>query len=349
MNFMMTRIKIPSKILLIILVTLLVSCNESGKTNQKPTPSGSAATLKKSKELDTDMKVPIFNPDSAFAFIESQLAFGPRVPNTQGHVQCGQWIQNKLETFGADVIIQEARLRAYDGTILNAKNIIGQFQPEKANRILLMAHWDTRHVADHDPLPENHNSPIPGANDGASGVAVLLEIARHLSQSPTTIGIDIVLFDAEDYGVPENSDFEWEADTWCLGSQYWSRNPHVKDYYARYGILLDMVGGKNAIFTQEEISVYYAPSILEKVWKTARELGYSSYFSYEKTPQLVDDHRYVNEIIGIPSIDIIQYDHSTDSHFGSYWHTLSDNIDSIDKETLKAVGEVVMNVIFKEK
>ena len=324
------------------LFLFLASCNESSQKDNSQSQT-------KAENNKVEILIPDFNSDSAYAFIEKQLSFGTRVPNTPSHDACGDWIEGKLKEFGADVIVQKASVKAYDGTKLNISNYIGQFQPEKANRLLLMAHWDTRPVADHDPDPEKKDLPISGANDGASGVAVLLEVARHLSNNNPALGIDIVLFDAEDYGSPEHLDIEWTADSWCLGSQYWSNNPHVKDYYARYGILLDMVGGENAIFTQEEVSVYYAQSVIDNVWQVARDIGYSSRFSREKTPQIVDDHRYVNEILGIPSIDIIQYDHSTESHFGTYWHTHADNIDAVNKQTLQAVGEVVINVIFKEK
>lgn len=329
-------------IYLLGIIFFLSSCNESSQKNN-------AQSRVKHENKNAEMLIPDFNSDSAYAFIEKQLSFGTRVPNTPSHDACGNWIESKLKEFGADVIVQKALVEAYDGTKLNISNYIGQYGPEKANRLLLMAHWDTRPVADYDPDPDKRDLPIPGANDGASGVAVLLEVARQLSNSQPALGVDIVLFDAEDYGCPEHLDIEWTADSWCLGSQYWSKNPHVEDYYARYGILLDMVGGANAIFTQEEVSVYYAQSVIDNVWQVARDLGYSSRFSREKTPQIVDDHRYVNEILGIPSVDIIQYDHSTESHFGTYWHTHDDNIDAVDKQTLKAVGEVVINVIFKEK
>ena len=321
----------------IIIVSLsLSSCNNPSNKSE-------------SNKTETVVEVPGFSADSAFGFIERQLEFGPRVPNTEAHVACAKWMENKLESYGADVIVQNVQLEAFDGTKLNSFNIIAQFQPEKANRILLMAHWDSRPYADHDPDPESYNSPIPGANDGASGTGVLLEIARHLNKNLTSLGIDIILFDSEDYGVPEHLDVEWSADSWCLGSQYWAKNPHKTDYYARYGILLDMVGAKDAIFTQEEISVYYARSVVDMVWKTAKTLGYGAYFSFDKTDQIIDDHRYVNEIIGIPSIDIIQHDYTTESNFGPFWHTHMDDISVIDKNTLMAVGHTVMQVIYSEK
>jgi len=339
-----SRFQVPGFSLWVAVLTLLVVLGSGCQNRENNSDSGKLSTKSKS-----DIVVPQFSADSAYSFIEKQLAFGPRVPNTEPHVACASWLEEKMSSYGAEVIVQNEKLVAFNGTRLNSFNIIAQFQPQKANRLLLMAHWDSRPYADHDPDPEKRNHPIPGANDGASGVGVLLEIARQMGQSPCSMGIDIILFDAEDYGVPDHLDIEWKADSWCLGSQYWANNPHKKDYYARYGILLDMVGAKDALFTQEEVSHFYARSVLDQVWKTARQLGYGSYFSFEKTAQIIDDHRYVNEIIGIPSIDIIQYDHGTESNFGSYWHTHNDDISTIDKNTLKAVGETVMHVIYSEK
>ncbi len=292
---------------------------------------------------------PLFSGDSAWSFVDKQVSFGPRVPGSPAHAACAGWLTGKFRSYGADVAVQEAIVRVFDGTSVPMKNIIARFQPEKSNRILLMAHWDSRPFADQDSDPSVRNTPISGANDGGSGVGVLLEIARALQQQPTPLGIDLILFDVEDYGAPSNSDFDSKPEYWCLGSQYWAKNPHVPGYFARYGILLDMVGAPNAVFTLEEVSRYYAQSVCDKVWATGNRLGYGKFFSYEKTAQLIDDHRFVNEIIQIPSIDIIQHDASTDSSFGSYWHTQSDNMSNISRETLTAVGRTLLNVIYAEQ
>ena len=161
---------------------------------------------------------------------------------------------------------------AYDGTILKSRNIIGAYKPESKKRILLCAHWDSRPYADNDPDPKNHHTPILGVNDGASGVGVLLEIARQIQKEQPALGIDIVFFDSEDYGIPEFYDGKYKQDTWCLGSQYWARTPHVQNYNARYGILLDMVGGKDATFYYEGYSARTARSEMKKIWKKAHEL-----------------------------------------------------------------------------
>ena len=185
---------------------------------------------------------------------------------------------NELKRFGAEVIVQEADVVAFDKTVLKAKNIIGQFYPEKNNRILLFAHWDSRPFADYDKDPANYNTPIDGASDGASGVGILMEIARLIGKTGHNLGVDIIFFDAEDYGQPDHIKLPHAPDSWCLGSQYWAQNPHKKNYYARYGILLDMVGAKGALFHLERHSLQFAPTLTKKIWETAANLGFSSHF-----------------------------------------------------------------------
>ncbi|MBT3206845.1 MAG: M28 family peptidase [Bacteroidetes bacterium] len=315
---------------------------------EKPQQQQNSNSKKKISKVER-ISVPKFNADSAYIYVKKQCDFGPRVPNTKAHFLCSNYLKKKMENFGADVIVQETRVKAFDGTSLNIKNIIAQFSPEKKNRLLLFAHWDSRPFADHCENPEKRDSPIIGANDGASGVGILMEIGRQIGIKNTKLGIDIIFFDAEDYGYPDHKNIPHQKDTWCLGSQYWAKNIHTPNYYARYGILLDMVGAKNAMFYQEQISLYYAPSIVNKVWSAAFNLGFSNYFIFNKGGQITDDHQYVNEIANIPSIDIIQHDPSTKSNFGSYWHTHNDNFDIIDKNTLNAVGQTVLEVIYKEK
>ena len=255
----------------------------------------------KTKEVPkVKIEVPIFNPDSAYCFVEKQVSFGPRVISSNPWKNCAIWLEKKFKTYTPNVLVQEAPITTYDGKKHTLKNIIASFSPEKNNRIALFAHWDSRHIADHDT--KNQDAPILGANDGGSGVGVLLELARQFSIKNPNIGVDIILFDAEDYGQPEDSKFPIMQDSWCLGSQYWSKNLHKPNYYARYGILLDMVGAKNATFRKEEISSYYAPNILEKVWRKANQLGYGNHFVFENAKQIVDDHLYVNQITWIYAI-----------------------------------------------
>lgn len=292
--------------------------------------------------------VPVFSADSAYQYIADQVAFGPRVPNTDPHRACAEYLVSSLQRTGAVVTEQKADLRAFDGTVLKATNIIGSFQPELKSRILLFAHWDTRPWSDHDPDPANFNVPVTGANDGASGVGVLLEVARQLGKQAPTMGVDIIFFDAEDYGA--HARFSGvDNHSWCLGSQHWSRNPHVKGYRARFGILLDMVGAPNATFYREQISEYYAPEIVRKVWTTAQSLGFERYFVNQTGGSITDDHLYVNRIAGIPSVNIIQYDPRSAKGFGEYWHTVNDDMRYIDKNTLMAVGTTVLQVVYQEQ
>ena len=317
---------------LIFLITI-ISCNFDQEK----------ATIKKSK---VRIEVPNFNSDSAYFFVERQVSFGPRVISSKAWDQCSKYLTNKLESYGAKVIVQQAPVTTYDQKKHTLRNIIGSYSPEKNNRIALFAHWDSRHVADYDTI--NTSKPILGANDGGSGVGVLLEIARNINLKNPKIGVDIIFFDAEDYGQPENSKFPTMNDSWCLGSQYWSKNPHKQNYFAKYGILLDMVGGKDAEFWQEGISSYYASNIIKKVWDIAHNIGYSNFFIYKKSPQIMDDHYYVNTITGIPTIDIIEYDPFSKTNFNKHWHTHADNMNNVDRETLKAVGQTVMRVIYSE-
>ncbi len=285
-----------------------------------------------------------FNADSAYRFIQEQLAFGARVPNTKAHRQAGDYIVSKLKGYGANVIEQCFTVETFDGITLDARNIIAEFSPELEERILLMAHWDCRPWADYDPDPSKRKEPVMGANDGASGVAVLMELARLIGDKSPNIGIDILLFDAEDWG---DSHGDGGADSWALGSQYWAKNIHRDGYAPQYGILLDMVGAPNAKFMIEGYSQQYAPAVVAEIWSMASEIGYGAYFVNELGFEVLDDHIAVNKA-GIPTIDIIdQHNGSGGLGFCPAWHTTYDNIDNISKETLNAVGETLTNIIYK--
>jgi hypothetical protein len=291
--------------------------------------------------------VPVFNADSAYYFVERQVLFGPRVPNTQPHIEAGNWLFETLAGFSDTVYVQSSKVRASDGTILDIRNFIGSFQPDKVNRILLCAHWDSRPWADHDPDPANHYKPIAGANDGASGVGVLLEIARLLHITAPHVGVDIIFFDGEDYGQHRLTDTR-DNDSWALGSQLWSTRPHTPDYNARFGILLDMVGARDATFKHEGYSMMYAPNIVRRVWNTARNAGYGSFFVNTEGGYIIDDHYYINRNRHIPVINIIDQRDNTPHGFFPYWHTVGDTMDVIDAQTLKAVGQTVLTVIWND-
>ena len=315
---------------LVFSLSLLTSCHKD-KNNQEVT------------EETPTMKAPDFNADSAFYFVKAQTDFGPRVPNTDAHKQCALFLHDQLAKYCDTVISQHFTATAFDGTKLKSCNVIGSFAPQNPKRIVLASHWDSRPWANADPDEANREKPIDGANDGASGVGVLIELARQLSIKNPSIGVDIVLFDSEDYGS------DGQSDSWGLGAQYWSRNPHVADYQAAYGILLDMVGASNARFRHEQISIQYARSTVEHVWDIAAQLGFDDVFVQQPSHPITDDHYYVNTIAGIPMIDIIHQDDYTGTGFPSTWHTVNDNINNIDKKTLGIVGKTLLGVIYNEK
>ncbi len=328
-------------IIAISMLTILASsCTKTTKSSNNENSDKSTET--------TLVSHPAFSADSAYFFIQKQVDFGPRVPNTPQHTACADYLEQQLKNFGAEVMVQKADVRAFDGTMLKAKNIIGSYNPEAETRILLFAHWDTRPWADHDSNPENHKKPVLGANDGGSGVGVLLEMARIFNIQKPAVGVDIIFFDAEDYGAPNDMVTQETSDSWCLGSQYWSANKHKAGYRAKYGILLDMVGARGAKFYREQISDMYAKYLVDKVWQKAAELGFSNYFINQAGGAITDDHLYVNQIGGIPSIDIIQQEKNSDTGFGSYWHTINDTMENIDKSTLNAVGTTVLSIVYNE-
>ena len=329
------------RLFVMVFVAIAFSACPKGKTAK----TISVNTTKTTPQLLT----PTFNPDSAYHYISTQVEFGPRVPNSKAHRLCGDYLIMELKRFGAQVTIQEADLKAYDNTIYKSRNIIGSYQANKPSRILLCAHWDTRHVADNEPDKTEKMKPIDGANDGASGVGVLLEIARQLNQAELPFGVDIIFFDAEDQGRPSFLPYDPNSsNTWCLGSQYWSKNPHKTGYSAEYGILLDMVGAADAIFPMEGYSMQFAPNIVNKVWNLASNMNYSNYFVFERSAPVTDDHYFVNTIAGIPCIDIIHYHPSNYKGFGDFWHTHNDNMDIISKPTLNAVGSVLLEHLYQQ-
>jgi Zn-dependent M28 family amino/carboxypeptidase len=325
-------------IILTLGVLFLISCKQPKvKIDDKPQQE----TVKK-------IDIPAFNSDSAYYFTERQVNFGPRVPNTKTHDLCAAYLISMLKKYCNDVSIQEFQSKAWNGNLLKGKNIIASFKPETNDRIFFASHWDSRPYADYDTDEKNHNKAILGANDGAAGVGILMEIARLMSQKQPKIGIDLILFDLEDYGEPKGTANQTE-ESWCLGSQYWAKNPHKQAYFAKYGILLDMAGAKNAVFAMENTSMYYAPDIMKMVWDKAASLGYSNYFISDKTGGLIDDHMYINKYAKIPCIDIVHYDPNTASHFFPYWHTIKDDMSNIDKNTLSVVGNTLLTVAFGEE
>jgi hypothetical protein len=312
-------------------------------------------------ETETETAVEVtFSEDSAYLFCQKQCDFGPRIMNSEAHDLCGKWIVSQFQQYGLQVTEQQATVEGYDGTPLKCTNIIASYLPEQKERILICAHWDSRPWADNDPNENNWHTPVMAANDGASGVGVMLEIARLLAMPQDTakatqnthpsIGIDFICFDAEDWGTPQWAEKQGGSDTWALGAQYWSAYPHTDGYTARYGILLDMVGGIGSRFYHEGYSRYYASTVVDRVWKAAQVAGYSSFFPQKDGGTITDDHVPVNVVAGIPCIDIIPYyPDCMESSFGPTWHTVNDDMQHLDRNTLKAVGQTIVQVLFSEQ
>jgi len=276
---------------------------------------------------------PTFSSDSAYAHIVKQLSFGMRIPGTPAHRATGDWLVAMLRRYGAQV---HEQVGSYKGTPI--RNVVASFGPSQGKRVLLSAHWDSRPFADRDP--NQPKAPVPGANDGASGVAVLLEIARLISQKPLAYPVDIILWDAEDLGQ------EGLEDSYCLGTQYWLSHPqpYPPQAYA-WGIHLDMVGARGATFLQEGYSRRYAPELTEAVWQIAHQLGYQQLFPRIPGEPVIDDPYYLSAKGGIPMVNIIHRD-PLDKGFFPEWHTTRDDLLVIDKTTLQAVGETLIAALY---
>ena len=319
---------------ILVLLLLCVSCvkqQQSSTTNSQLTP---------------------FSADSAYTYIAQQLAFGARVPGTQAHEACGDWLVSELARHGAQVKNQHGTMTNYAGKPQAIRNIVAILEGNTSHAILLCAHWDCRPWSDEEELYEDRFEPVMGANDGASGVGVILEMVRQLALRkakgefiPT---VQVVFFDCEDMGTPAHFTGSQRDHTWCLGSQYWAQQLKIQNskFKINYGVLLDMVGDPSATFPKEYFSMQYAGGYVEQLWRTAQRLGYGRYFVQQTTYYpITDDHYYVNTIAGIPCVDIIDYKTNTETGFAEWWHTQHDDIQNINKQTLQAVGETVLTTI----
>lgn len=313
----------------LVFTIALYSCGDGSKT--PPTTFNNAGSL---KVIKVNRKA--FNTDSAYQNIEKQLSFGYRIPGTKEHKQCSEWLLQTLKSYCDTTYLQSTTTETFDGSTIPVYNIIGSFNPQAKKRLLLASHWDSRPYADEDA--NNPNKPVPGANDGASGVGILLELSRVLKDSDIDFGIDILFFDAEDLGKSQY------PNSFCLGSQIWAKSPHIQNYKADAAILLDMVGGANAQFYWEGNSSQWGYNTLAHVWTIAQELGHGNHFLTKSTAPVIDDHMYVQKHSGIPMIDIIDY--NSQDGFADHWHTVNDDINAIDKNTLHAVGSTLEHFIF---
>lgn len=342
---MYKKFKQPFRFAFTLALLVLTACESCTDTPPPVKPED--------KPTNESVNVPKFQADSAYAFVKAQVDFGPRVPGSSPHAACGDWMVAKLKSYGANVIEQKGTTTTYDGKSVPLRNIIAEFNPASKKRITLAAHWDTRPFGDKDSNEGMWKKPIDGANDGGSGVGVLLEMARLFSAQAPKVGVDIIFFDVEDYGTPE---FATQTDndvyTWCLGSQYWARQPHKVNYNSQCGILLDMVGAKDATFNKEGKSMEVAIGTVGRVWSIAESLGYGSYFQDRTAQEIVDDHQFMI-LAGVPTIDIIDMRQETQAMglsgygFGSFHHTHNDNMSIIDTKTLEAVGTTVSHFVYK--
>ena len=318
---------------------LLLSVALTGCKNQNQASAG--------QHTDTIAVTQVqFNAASAYASVVAQCDFGPRVPGSAAHDRCGDYIVSRFKALGLSVSERRTYQEAWEGKVLHTRNIIAAYRPELADRIIICTHWESRPWADADPDSSLHRQPVMAANDGASGVAVMLEVARKLEELKPELGIDFSCFDSEDYGMPYWADTDDVADgsDWCLGSQYWAAHPHVPGYKARFGILLDMVGGRDARFCFEGISMRYASEVMVHVWDAAGRAGASQLCLAEQGGYAQDDHGPMNEVAGIPTIDIIPYVEGEHT-FGATWHTTQDTPENISRETLKGVGQTLLQFL----
>lgn len=328
--------------LLFVLALCFTACKSSKSSSESEVPAIDSSRICALK----------FNADSAFAFVKAQCDFGPRVPNSAAIEDCGNYIEAKFKAYGLEVINQRTTVKGWDGTDLKCRNIIAAYKPEATERVIICTHYDSRPWADADPDESKRREPVMAANDGASGVGVMLELARQIAKLNPKVGVDFICFDAEDYGAPDwapQAVQNTSAETWCLGSQYWAANPHKESYTARYGILLDMVGGSGTKFHFEGFSMKYAQPIVTRIWDAATYADAADYFPNSNGVYVTDDHIPMNEVAHIPTIDIIPFYTGGDSSFGPTWHTTSDTVDNIDPEVLRAVGQTLIQFLSEEE
>lgn len=329
----------------IMLATMVAAIVAPSCSSKKTAPEVGDATPTNRERFLGD-----FNADSAYQYIADQVACGPRVPGTEGHEAGKQYLLRKLAEIGYDsIMIQNATVTAYTGEELPITNIVVGYKCHQAKRVLIGAHWDTRPWADEDPNPSRRAESFDGANDGGSGTAVLLEIARNLRKKAPGVGVDLIFIDGEDYGC--SGVFDTEESSWCLGTQHWVTDMQPYTGNANMpvmGIILDMVGGRDAKFYYEAFAAMNASTPTLKVWSEAEQLGFGDRFIRKIGGAVTDDHVVLTRA-GIPTTDIIEINHPVTGSFNPTWHTAADNLSNIDKNTLKAVGQTVLNVIYKEK
>ena len=272
-----------------------------------------------------------FDGGHAFSYLEQQMQFGPRIPNTPAHQRTGDWILAQLRTRADTVAVQPITHVTRQGDTLHLRNFFARFRPSAAERVLFLAHWDTRPHADQSQNLGQQRLPVPGANDGASGVAVLLGVADALKAKPPALGVDLLFVDGEDYG-----DFSKDSDDVLIGSRYFAAH-QPPGYPPLFAVLFDMVGDKDLQIYYESNSQAFAPEVVDRVWRTAADLGYGRVFIPGVKHSLTDDHVALQKA-GIHAIDVVDFDYP-------YWHTPEDTIDKVSAASLQIVGDVAVALV----
>ena len=324
--------KISVLIFLVIVSLAITSCREETKVETKPTYTMLEKTT-----------VPQFDADNAYKMTAEQVSFGSRNPGSEAHTKAKQFFERELRQYADEVVLQNFNYTGYENEKLELTNIIAKFNTKSPNRIFICAHWDSRPRSDQDKNESKKDLPIPGANDGASGAGILLELAKILKQNKVDYGIDLILFDGEDYGK------ESDLGNYCLGSKYFAANI-PENYKPVFGILLDLVGDKEAFFRKEGNSMQVLPEVVNMVWNIAEKINANTFINADGHA-IYDDHVPLNQA-GLSTIDIIDADligANTGTERRDYWHTQKDTMDNIGKETLRQVGQVLTNLIYSLK
>lgn len=318
-----------------------------GSSSSSSSPSGDGGD----GVPDSVVALPAFDGRRAYDDVSRQVAFGPRVPGSEAHRRCADWIDSCMRAAGADTVFsQTATVDNGRGGTMPIRNVFARFNADAPTRILLLAHYDTRPWADQDPDHANHATPIDGANDGGSGVGLLTAMSSYIAANPLpdAIGVDMLFTDGEDSGVSDGDDPSDDL-TWCLGTRYFARHlPYRPGHLPRAAVLLDMVGARNAVFRQEYFGMTRARNLAENLWKCAAEAGKSSRFDSRIGGAVNDDHLPLLDA-GIPAVDIIEIGHPETGSFHPSWHTLGDNMSVIDSATLADVGDVLVYFIYRNR
>jgi glutaminyl-peptide cyclotransferase len=314
--------------MLVAAASLVAGCKRDAGGD---TQTASAATTSGTALSPDKVETPPFDANAAYELIKVQVAFGPRVPGLPGHEKQLAWMVTYLRSRADTVIVQSFDHTTKEGKKLRLSNVFARFNPKAKDRILLIAHWDTRPTADQEPDSAQQKKPILGANDGGSGVAVLMQLANTLKTKAPPIGVDILLDDGEDF-----------TNDMYLGAEYFAANM-PPGYAPLYGILIDMVGDETPHYPFETYSQQNAPEIVERVWHTAESLGYGQYFPRTDGGAITDDHLPLQKA-GIHTVDIIDFDYGPNN---SYWHTLKDTVEHTSPTGLGLIGNVLAQLIYR--